>query len=197
VETARSGNEGKEKLLFGKYDLVILDWVLPEISGVVLCKEFRFKGGSTPVLMLTCKGDIPDKEMGFEAGADDYLTKPFHIRELSARIKALLRRPDRFEGRLLKVRDITLDTSTHRVTKAGKEIHLHPREYSLLSFLLLHPNQIFTADALLDRLWETESESAASAIVTAIYRLRKRLDSKDTPSIIETVHGYGYRLVPD
>lgn len=195
VETANTGSEAKDKLLLCKYDLIVLDWQLPGATGIEILKTFRNAGGQTPVLMLTARSDMPDKETGFNAGADDYLTKPFHIKELGLRLNALLRRPAAIYGKTLRVKDIILDTASHKVTKGGEEIHLHPKEYALLEFFLLHPNQIFSADALLERVWPSESESTSNALIVSIRRLRQKLDNPESAeSIITNVRGSGYLL---
>lgn len=195
VETADNGRDGLDKLQFYQYDLVILDWELPEISGIELCKEFRSRGGSTPVLMLTGKGTIGDKESGFEAGADDYLTKPFHMKELSMRLRALLRRSSSsLQSDTLKFRDLTLEPSSHRLTRDGKDLQLLPKEFALLEFLMRHPNQVFSAEALLSRVWASETDTTVDAVSTCIKRLRKKVDVEGKSSVIKTVHGVGYKL---
>lgn len=195
VETADNGRDGLDKLQFYQYDLVILDWELPEMTGIEICKEFRSRGGTTPVLMLTGKGTIGDKESGFEAGADDYLTKPFHMKELSMRLKALLRRGGTaLQGDTLKFRDLVLEPTSHRVTRDGKDLQLLPKEFALLEFLMRHPNQVFSAEALLSRVWASESDTTVDAVSTCIKRLRKKVDMDGQSSVIKTVHGVGYKL---
>lgn len=195
VETADNGRDGLDKLQFYQYDLVILDWELPEMTGIEICKEFRSRGGTTPVLMLTGKGTIGDKESGFEAGADDYLTKPFHMKELSMRLKALLRRGGTaLQGDTLKFRDLALEPASHRVTREGKDLQLLPKEFALLEFLMRHPNQVFSAEALLSRVWASETDTTVDAVSTCIKRLRKKIDQEGQSSIIKTVHGVGYKL---
>jgi OmpR-family two-component system manganese-sensing response regulator len=195
VEVAEKGREALEHLRFYNYDLIILDWDLPEMSGLDLCLEFRKRGGNTPVLFLTGKRELLNKEAGFEAGADDYLTKPFHVRELAARVRALLRRPPSvFKGSTLQIRHIELDPASACVTTNGDAVKLNAKEYALLEFFMRHPGQLFSAEALLDRVWKSSSDATTEAITTCIKRLRKKLDLEGQPSIITTLHGLGYRF---
>lgn len=196
VEHVADGQEALHRLNCYQYDVVILDWGLPGISGIEVCQQFRSKGGATPVLMLTGKRDVDDKEAGLDAGADDYLTKPFHMKELAARLRALLRRPQAVVSNQLTARDVVLDPTTHRVTKGGAEVNLLPREFALLEFLMKHPSQVFSADALLDRLWASESDATSGTIRTYVNRLRNKIDTEGQPSLICTVHGIGYRFDP-
>jgi len=196
VEFSYSGGEGLELLRFYKYEVVILDWDLPELSGVEICKQFRSSGGKTPVLMLTGKRDTADKEQGLDAGADDYLTKPFAMRELSARVRALLRRSPSVSESILRFRNIELEPAASRVTKNGEEIKLVAREFALLEFLMRHQDQVFSCEALLDRVWPSASDATAEAITSCIKRLRHKLDDKDRPSMIKSVYGVGYKLEP-
>lgn len=194
VEVVTDGLEALERLRFYKYDVIILDWMLPGMHGVEVCKSFRASGGTTPILMLTSRRQTNDKIAGLDAGADDYLTKPFDIQEISARVRALLRRPQAVHSNVLRARDIVLETSTFRVTRNGQDIQLLPKEFALLEFFMRHPNQVFSAEALLDRVWSSESEASPETIRTYIKRLRQKIDTKEQPSIISTVHGVGYKL---
>lgn len=197
VDLVGNGKEALQHLRFNQYDLVILDWGLPDLDGVSVCKQFRSNGGLTPVLMLTGKREIDDKETGLDAGADDYLTKPFNMRELSARLRALLRRPQAILSKELRARDVVVDTVQHKVLKSGKEIDLLPKEFDLLTFLMCHPGQVFSPDALLDRIWPTESDASKGAIRTYVNRIRGKIDVQGEPSMISNVHGVGYRFDPD
>jgi len=194
VEVVDNGPDALDRLRIYKYDVVILDLMLPGLSGMEVCRRFRSAGGTTPILMLTAKTTVEDKEAGLDAGADDYLTKPFHLKELSARVRALLRRPAPVSGNVLNVRSLVLDTSACRVTKDGHELHLLPKEFSLLEFLMRHPNQVFSADALLDRVWASDTSALPDTVRTHIKTLRKKIDDEDSPSFIRTIHGVGYKL---
>lgn len=196
VDVVNSGSEAIERLRFDKYDVLIFDWQLPDLSGIEVCKRFRSKGGITPVLMLTGKGEIEDKEVGLDAGADDYLTKPFHPRELSARVRALLRRSGELKMNVLTCGDIVLDPQGFKVTKDGKDVSLLPKEFALLEFFLRHPNQVFSPEALLDRVWSAESEASPDTIRVHITKLRGKIDTDGQPSIIKTLHRQGYKLEP-
>lgn len=195
VEVVHDGLKAMENLNYFKYELVILDWGLPNLTGVEICKKYRDGGGTAPVLMLTGHDKIQEKETGFDSGADDYLTKPFDIRELSARIRALLRRPAGFTGAQMKVHGIELDTSSHKVTFNGADVQLAPKEFSLLEFLMKHAGKVVSADQLLEHIWSSDSEATSETIYTYIKTLRKKLSangSKDSP--IRTVHGLGYTI---
>ncbi|MBI2810538.1 MAG: response regulator transcription factor, partial [Candidatus Melainabacteria bacterium] len=138
VEIAHNGEDGLEFMLLSSYDLIILDWMLPGISGIEVCHTYRNKGGKTPIIMLTGRGDEQNRVEGLDTGADDYLVKPFSIRELIARITALLRRPNTFRPTALQVGDIVLDLGTREVTKNGKTIDLRPIDFALLEFFMRH-----------------------------------------------------------
>lgn len=194
VEVVENGLEALDRLRFYKYDVIIMDWMLPGMQGVDVCREFRASGGTTPILMLTAKTATGEKISGLDAGADDYLTKPFDIGEVSARVRALLRRPAALTGNVLKLGQIVLERNTHRVTKTGEEIQLLPKEFALLEFFMRHPNQVFSAEALLDRVWASDSEASPETIRTYIKRLRQKIDNKEGPSLIQTVHGVGYKF---
>jgi DNA-binding response OmpR family regulator len=187
-------NEAKVRLKIYPYDLVILDVNLPDGNGMDVCRDFRSNGGTTPILMLTGRNKIQEKAAGLDAGADDYLTKPFHMDELAARVRALLRRPAVFVGNVLKFEGLELNTGTHRVSKDGVEIQLLPKEFALLEFLMRHSGQVFSADALIERLWPTDSDASPDAIRIYITRLRNKIDTKGAPSLISTMRGVGYRL---
>jgi two-component system, OmpR family, manganese sensing response regulator len=144
--------------------------------------------------MLTGKTAINNKEEGLDAGADDYLTKPCDVRELIARIRALLRRPPSFEGTSLEVGELKLDTVSHKVTMAGNEVNLQPKEFALLEFFMKYPDQPFSPETLQQRLWSTDSESSLEAVYTCITKLRKKLSIGGVESPIRTAYGVGYKL---
>jgi len=194
IETVANGQEALGRLKMFRYELVVLDWMLPGMNGMDICTEFRSKGGNTPILMLTSKSTPEEKETALDGGADDYLTKPFHPKELTARIRALLRRPQTVNAKSLQIGDIVLDAKTMKVYKNDEEIHLLPKEFSLLELFLRYPNQVFSGDALLDRVWASESAASVDTVRTYIKTLRKKIDSKGRPSLIRTVHGVGYCL---
>ena len=186
--------EAKVRVKIYQYDLIILDVNLPDGTGLEVCREYRSHGGTTPILMLTGRDKVQEKALGLDSGADDYLTKPFHMDELAARVRALLRRPAAFAGSVLQFDDLELNTSTHRVTKGGTEVQLLPKEFALLEFFMRHSGQVFSADALIERLWPTDSEASPDAIRIYITRLRNKIDTKGKTSLISTMRGVGYRL---
>ncbi|MBA3856407.1 MAG: DNA-binding response regulator [Cyanobacteria bacterium PR.3.49] len=194
IDSVHDGHEALAIIQMHPYDLVILDWMLPGRSGTEICRDYRARGGSAPILMLTAKAEVDDRAEGLDSGADDYLTKPFHPKEFSARVRALLRRPQAVMGKTLKAADIELDPGQIKVFKSGQEIHLLPKEFALLELFLRYPTQVFSAEALLDRVWNTDSSASLDTVRTYIKTLRKKIDSNPKDSLIRTVHGVGYSL---
>jgi two-component system OmpR family response regulator len=194
VEVVHNGREGMERLRLCHYDAVILDWSLPEMTGLEICRQYRQESGVAPVIMLTGKNSISDKENGLDSGADDYLTKPFNMKELSARIRAVLRRASNSPTNILTVGELTIDPTKYKLTKNGKEIQLLPREFALLEFLMRHPDEVFSGDALLQRVWHSESDATSDAIRTCIKRLRQKIDGDSDDSVIQTISRVGYKL---
>lgn len=197
VETTHDGLSALEMLKLGGFDLVVLDWDLPGKAGIEVLKEFRDWGGQTPVIMLTAKGDPAEKEKGFDFGVDDYVTKPFGVRELAARVRAVLRRPPDIASEVLTAGDVQLNRSKHIVTKAGVSVKLQPKDFTLLEFFMSNPGQIFSSDVLLTRVWASDSEASVDALRTAIKRIRQAVDTADgdpAKSIIKTVPRIGYTL---
>lgn len=194
VELVATGTEGLERLQIFEYELVILDLGLPGIGGLEILRTFRAQGAMTPVLILTGKRAMENKIEGFETGADDYLTKPFHGKELSVRVTALLRRPQALLSKILTHGNLELDPDNFVVRRNSEEIHLLPKEFALLQFMMRNPKRIFVSDELLMRVWPSESEATVDALTTCIKRLRQKLDRAGEPSVIRNVHGVGYGL---
>jgi two-component system phosphate regulon response regulator PhoB len=194
VEQAYDGKSALLQMTGTSFDVVVLDWMLPEMQGIEVCRRYRQSGGNAAIIMLTAKQSLDDKAEGFESGADDYLTKPFQLKELAMRVKALLRRSSSEHHTKLSLRNIELDIENHRVLKDGKEVHLLPKEFRLLEFLLRHPQRVFSADEILDSVWEMDSNAHHDTVRGHVTRLRKKLDNDEGPSIIVTVHGVGYKL---
>jgi len=194
VEIVHDGEQGLERLRISNYDVVILDWSLPGISGLQILKTFRAERGSTPILMLTGKSGIEDKTTGLDGGADDYLTKPFNMKELCSRVRALLRRAQPHPSNVLQVGDLVCDPTMHRVTKGGIEVKLGPRDFALLEFLMRHAGSVFSGEALIERVWHSESDATVEAIKACIKRLRQKLDQDNEDSMIENIPRVGYRL---
>lgn len=193
VEVAYDGTTGLEFALGASYEILIVDVSLPDMDGFEICRRFRAGGGKAPVMMLTGRGSIDDKEAGFNSGADDYLTKPFSTRELVARIGALLRRTGNLQSDL-SVGSITLNAAQRRITKNGKPLSLLPIDHALLEFLLRHPDQAFSVETLIERVWPTDKFPTADAVRSAVKRIRAAVDDDGQPSIIETISKVGYRL---
>ncbi len=194
VETVGDGDEASSRLKIYPYELIVLDWNMPGKDGIAVLSEFRESGGKTPILMLTAKGYINDRTTGLDSGADDYLTKPFDMRELSSRVRALLRRSVVLNSDVLKAGNLTINMQTFRAFKDDVEIKLLPKELSLLAFLIKHREQVFSVDDLLNRVWSSESDSSTDAVRQCITRLRRKLDSEGQPSVIVTVTGLGYKV---
>ncbi len=196
VDSGCSGSEAETYMRIVPYDLVILDWELPDKSGPELAEKIRQAGDGTPILMLTARTSLADKKVGYESGADDYLTKPFELDELLMKVKAILRRPKTVIPKQLKARNIEINLNTQETFKDGRLIALLPKEYALLSFLMRHPRQVFNANALLDRVWQTDTTVGPETVRVTLMRIRQKLESPGDEPLISTIRGFGYRLDP-
>lgn len=192
VEVTHDGRDAKERLCLSVYDLLILDWDMPHMTGIELSKYFRQSGGQTPIIMLTGKSKIDDKEIGLDSGTDDYITKPFELRELSARIRAVLRRPAVVKPKILRCAGLELDILAREVRKDGKPVEMMPRELSVLEFLMLNANQVFSIEALQARIWPSDSETSPYALRVHIARIRNKIEDDDEKPFIKTIRGEGY-----
>jgi DNA-binding response OmpR family regulator len=195
VDVVHDGAEGLDLARSGVHDAVILDVMLPGLDGMTVARRLRADDVHVPILMLTARDALPDRLSGFEAGADDYLTKPFAFEELLARLRAVARRGSAppAEERLV-VGDLIMDTRSREVTRAGKSIDLPPREYALLEYLMRHPGQALTRTMILDRVWEYGFDSFANVVDAAILRLRKAIDEGSSQPLIHTVRSVGYKI---
>ena len=194
LEIVTDGKEALDRLRLYHYDLAILDWQMPEYSGIEVVRQFRKNGGKAPVLMLTGMSSVTNKVDGLDSGADDYLTKPFTGTELSARVRALLRRPSESLSSTLSLGNLSLACNQKKVTIDQKEIVLSPLEMKLIEFLLSHANEVVTQETLLDRVWSSESDASSAAIYTCIKAMRKKMQGDATTPVISTVYGMGYKL---
>ena len=196
TDLATDGLMGQELAEAFSYDLILLDWMLPELDGMQLCKQLRNKGNDTPIILMTAREASPDRVAGLDAGADDYLVKPFEFEELLARIRALLRRAEGLVSPILQWGDLALDPRSSEVTCREVPIAVTPKEYSLLELFLRNPNRIFSLDTLLDKVWPFEDSPTVGSVRTHIKGLRRKLRKAGLSDMIATVYGLGYRLNP-
>lgn len=184
------------QLLIGQkeYDLLILDWMLPNVSGVTLCNYYRQTGKSSPVLMLTAKDTTKDKVTGLDAGADDYLVKPVDVIELLARVRALGRRSPLWRGDTLELGDLQLHLHSLILQREEARVQLSTREFQFMEYLMRHPNQVLSRDQIEQTLWEWGTYPESNAVSTLVRRLRQRLESVGVKDCLETIYGMGYRL---
>lgn len=192
VDAVHNGEDAMQLLGSFSYDLLILDWELPGIEGITVCERYRKKGGTSPILFLTGRGDIDSKVMGLESGADDYLAKPFEFPELGARVKSLLRRPGGMVQNVINAPGISLKVDSHVALVSGKEINLTPREFSLLEFLMRHQNKAYSSKALLDAVWPLDSALSEDTVRSCMRTLRKKITVDGEDCAIKTLQGYGY-----
>jgi DNA-binding response OmpR family regulator len=192
VDAVQDGNQALEWLRSNEYDVIVLDVLLPGLDGFEVCRRYRRSGGLGRVLMLTAKSGINDKESGLDAGADDYITKPFDLKEVSARVRALMRRSISVVGAQLIAADLIVDLTVRKVSRGDNEIKLLPQEFALLEFMIRQPNRIFSADTLIKRVWN--GNSSVDTVRTHIKTLRKKVDLPGLQPLIKTVHGVGYSL---
>ncbi len=198
AETAFDGRTGLARALSEDFDLLVLDWMLPDLDGVQVVKRLRAADVGVPVLMLTARSQLEDRVEGLDAGADDYLPKPFAFPELLARVRALARRPPERGGEdtVLAVGDVELDPGRHEVRRAGERIDLTAKEFALLATLMQRPGQVFTRSVLLDTVWGGTTGAYTNAVDLYVHYLRKKLDREGEPSRVRTVHGAGYTFDP-
>jgi DNA-binding response OmpR family regulator len=196
VDIAFDGEDGYDLASTEDYDVVILDLMLPKMTGIEVCQKLRDNQRHMPVLMLTAKGMLQDKIDGFNAGADDYLPKPFAFEELLARVKALSKRPQKIVSDILKIDDLTLNTKTYEVKRQDSFINLSQKEYSLLEYLMRHPNQILTKDQIIQHVWEYDSDVLPNTVEVYIGYLRNKIDKpfKNLSPLLQTVRGFGYKI---
>ena len=198
VTTASDAESALEQLRHDVPDLVLIDWMLPQMSGIELARRIRHdrQTKDLPLIMLTARGEEADKLKSFDAGVDDYVTKPFSPRELNARIRALLRRSAGEDGDQLSVEGLDLDTVAHSVCVKGDFVHLRPTEYRLLELFLRHPKRAFKRSQLLDMVWGRSVYVDERTVDVHVLRLRKALQQYEMDSLVQTVRGVGYRLNP-
>ncbi|MEO0835443.1 MAG: two-component system response regulator RppA [Cyanobacteria bacterium J06642_3] len=196
VDIADNGATGSKLALQNHYDLLILDWMLPHKSGLEICREVRSHDLTTPVLFLTAKDTIDDRVDGLDAGADDYLVKPFELRELLARVRALLRRSslETSPGDRLKVADLELDVENQVAYRSGKVIDLSEKEIKLLTYFMQHPDQLLTHEEIYHYLWQAEEQPSSNVLAALVRLLRRKIETKNEPQLIHTVYGKGYRF---
>lgn len=194
VDAVEDGSTAQWLIKEKSYDLLILDWMLPQVSGVKLCREYRNLGNSSPVLMLTAKDTTTDKVDGLDAGADDYIVKPVDVLELLARVRALGRRSPLWTGDTLTLGNLQLDLTSLNLAKGEKKIQLSVREFQLMEYLMRHPQQVLSRAQIEQALWSWGSEPESNAVTTLVRRLRQRLATVGAKDCLETVYGMGYRL---
>ena len=195
VDTAFTGIEALDWVQAAPYDLIILDIMLPEIDGITLCRELRVRGMRMPILMLTARDAIDDRVTGLDAGADDYLIKPFSFNELLARVRALLRRnQDAPKVTTLQVGDLVLDTLARRVSREGKRIDLTPKEYAILEFLMREKGRVLTRTQIAEHVWNYEVYNQSNIVDVYIRNLRRKVDDGYQLKLIRTVRGVGYQI---
>ncbi len=194
VDTAFDGLDGEELGFMDVYDIIILDIMLPGKDGIQICKSLRNKRVRTPIIMLTARDELNDRVNGLDSGADDYLVKPFEIKELKARMRALMRRESPEKSGILKIFDLTLDPAVHSVKRAGQEIDLTAKEFALLEYLMRHPNHLLTREKAEEHLWNNENLVASNVVDVYIRRLRKKIDDPFEEKLLETVRGAGYKI---
>jgi DNA-binding response OmpR family regulator len=194
VDLARTGDEALYWCSIAAYDVVLLDIMLPDVDGLTICAQLRQRGLSTAILMLTARDAIEDRVAGLDSGADDYLVKPFAFAELLARIRALLRREPVLTGRLLHIADLTLDSVTHEVYRGSHRVVLTSKEYSILEFLMRHPNQTVLRSAIAEHVWAAEFDNLTNVLDVHISALRRKLDEAQPTKLLHTIRGVGYRL---
>jgi DNA-binding response OmpR family regulator len=197
VDTAEEGEEGDYKARAASYDAIVLDLMLPKKDGLTLLKEWRADGVKTHVLVLTAKDATEDKVLGLDSGADDYLTKPFQLEELLARLRALIRRSHQIKAPVLRVHDLEIDTTARTVKRAGQAIHLTPREYALLQFLAFHCGEVVTRTMIWDHLYDEHDENTSNVVDVYIRYLRSKVDKGFAVPLILTRWGEGYLLRGD
>lgn len=194
VEGTSSGEDAAQMLDLYKFDVVVMDWSLPGMTGLEVLKKFRAAGGITPIIMLTGRSQLENKKAGLDGGADDYLTKPFDEEELSARIRALMRRTPVLAPKRLCAGSVTIEPELKRVSLAGVPVKLGKKEYELLEFLMQNPNRCYSARELVKQLGNLESEGGEDALYSCMKQLRSKLANEDGTCVIVTVHGEGYKV---
>lgn len=194
VDAAYDGEEGFNLADSQPYDLLIVDRMLPGLEGAEIVKKLRENGKNMPIMFLTALSTTEDKTLGLDVGADDYLTKPFAIDELLARVRALLRRPPIQQPDILKIDDLEIDKQQQTVTRAGKIIDLTNKEYALLEYLMQHPNQILSKETLIDHVWDFDADILPNNVEAYIKNLRQKIDKPFKKQLIKTVRGFGYRI---
>lgn len=193
VERAADGHEAWHRLATEAWDAILLDWWLPGVDGLSLLERFRYAGGATPVLFLTARDAISDRVRGLNSGADDYLCKPFAFEELLARVRALVRRPDRVTGTILSHTDLSVDLAKQQVQRAGQRVELTAREYALLVLFLRHPGEVLSRTRIYEQVWDERYDGISNTLEVHIMELRKKLEAFG-PRLIQTLRGRGYVL---
>jgi len=196
VDVAEDGDSGLYQASLNDYDLIVLDVLLPQRDGYEVCRELRTRGDTTPVLMLTARASVDDRITGFDAGADDYLTKPFSFRELLARIRALLRRDSQLRPDVVEVEDLVLDSASHRVARANKEVQLTAKEYALLEYLARRTGELVSRAEIAAHVWDDSFDPFSNTIEVYMNRLRKKIDGDHPIKLLHTRRGEGYILEP-
>lgn len=197
VDWIDEGEKARTRMLLyrDEYDLVLLDLMLPGVDGATICRDVRAEGVTTPIIVLTARDETEMKIDLLNVGADDYISKPFSLDELVARMNAVLRRPEQALPSVLTIRDITLDPAKHTVTKGGKEVALTLKEFSLLEFFMRHPNEAMKREAVLDHVWSFDFPAFSNVLDVHMKNLRKKLDDyEENDPLFETIRGVGYRL---
>ena len=196
VDLAYDGPTGFDLAVGEPYDLLVLDLMLPGLDGLEICRRLRSHAVHTPILILTAKGELSDKVVGLNTGADDYLTKPFAFTELLARVRALLRRPPHSLPQLLSVSDLSLDTQSFTVRRADQPIHLSKKEFALLEYFMRHPKKVLTKDQIIESVWSYDSDILPNTVEVYVKNLRGKIDDPFPSShpLIRTIRGFGYQI---